>query len=743
MTGRSLTLAVLCAAFPLLHPASGRAASAGPFVPPPPLRIGVGGDYADGLDGMLIERGLPHERIFSWELADPDVLRRFDYLLLSCPIPEPGIDGALEAWVRAGGRAYVEVPRTRTGAVVLPQLISIAGATPQESDAVIGDPAFAAASGLPAGTPIDLYDLVGAFLRPQSGYEGRTLARFCPDKGGDLLPGGDALLAMTLGEGELIFSGPPLAFCCFRGAATEPLLGAAISYLLGDRGRPRLTTTEAEQEAPEAPGEVDTPAAAAPPDGFEAVNAMAATAYNVTATLGPAASGRGAASMLLLDGQAGAAGQALRPCLWLAFGAKHVQLRAGTSEAAAAIASLEGPPPTESVDLLVRRRPGLVSVVLGDRELLRAEVQEALGGLVAVKSELVPLADAYCQEVVEPVLFDNFMREPEDPSEWTPVSGEWTNIGVGNEQHSVNGFFLRGEGRETALTTMGDWFWEEYAVSAAVRPESATACGLAALQQANGDGVAFLADTTSKPWPTLRLVRVTDGRETPLAQRTGGLAPEQWYRLALRVHEDRLEGVVDGELQLACPNPEPRGGGIGLLAQGGAARFDDVLVHSAAKPLVLPGGEGTPVPGIPPYVGAEDHLTWANPAVAWEAGAERPSVLWHQGDFRGHVSASLEVLPETEAAFRRLILAPGEASPEAEWLTATVRTTPGETQALLEVALPGAKPVSREAALGVGQTLRLARDGGTVRVSWGDAVVHEARSPGGLRRIALEVDGPP
>ncbi|MBM3476122.1 MAG: hypothetical protein FJX75_22865 [Armatimonadetes bacterium] len=723
-----------------------QAAPNSPFVPPPPLRIGIGGDYADGLDGMLAARGLPRERLFPWELSDPQVLKRFDRLFLSCPTPQPGLDEALEAWVKAGGRAYIEVPRPRTKSVVLPAYLSIPGPAPEGSDAVIGDAALALASGLPAGTPIDLYDLVGVLLRPQQGVGARTLARFCPDKGGDPIQGGDAILAVALGQGEFLFSGPTLAFGCFRGEATQPVLGAAIGYLLRDRYRPRLTAS--------APGpEVSSPAAdvvenpevspAPPPAGFEAVNAVAGDSYDVTATLGPSTTEGGPASMLLLDGQLDASGKPLRPCLWLAFGAKHVELREGTNESAAAVARTAWQPPTEAVDLLVRRRPAFVSVVLGNREVLRAPTTGPAGGLVALRLGLVPLTDAYCQEVAAAVFFDNFMREPDDPTEWNTVSGQWTNVGVGHEETSVNGFFFRGESKDTALATVGDWFWEDYTVSAAIRPESATACGVSALGQANGDRIAFVADTRPKPWPTLSLVHEVGGRRTVLAARTGALAPQQWYRLALRISESRLEGLVDGEVQLACANPEMRGGGIGLLAEGGAARFDDVLVQPATAPLHSPGGEGTPAPEVPATLGAEDYLTWASPAASWEADAARPSLLWHQGDFPEDVSVSLELTPETQPTFRRLILSPSGSSPEAEWLSATVRTTPGATAASVELTLPGAKPVEKPATLGNGQVLRLVRAGDVVRVLWGDSVIHEARSARTLRQVALEVDGPP
>ncbi len=724
-----------------------QAAPADVFVPPEPLRIGVGGDWGDGLDGMLAERGLPYERIFAWELSDPEVLKRFDLILLSCPAPlQAGFDEALDAWIKAGGRAYIETSRYGSRPPLMPTYVSTLGLAPDPSDVVIVDPAFVTARGVEAGAPIDLYDMTSMLLQAHEGSDSRVIAQYCPDKGGEPLQGA-AVLSLTLGEGEVILAGSPLAFCCFRGEATRPILYAIIDHFLRGLGQPRLTSVapEPQESAPGAKARDSAPApvAGTPPDGFEPVDAMAAAPYNVTATLGPASGPRGPASMLVLDGQPSPSGKMTRPCVWVAFGAKNVEIRAGTKENSAALARAAWQPPTEPVELLVRRRLGLVSIVLGEEEVLRAPVEVDFGGLVAAKTGLVPLVDPYCQEVAEPVLFDDFMREPDDPTEWTNVGGQWTSVGVGDEKHSINGFFLRGESSETGVTAIGNWFWDDYAVSVAAHPESATACGLAALRQENGDLIAFVADVAPKTWPTLRLVRVTDGRETVLAERTGCLTSGQWYRLALRASNGKLEALVDGEVRVACANPEVRGGGIGLIVKGGATRFDDVVVQPAAEPLRSPRGEGTPAPDVPPYIGAEDHITWANPAAPWLASAARPSLLWHQGDFPGDVSVSLALTPEAEPAFRRLILAPSNTSDDSVWLSVTVRTAPETAAASLEVTRAGEKTVEKEAALGGGQTLRLARAADVVRVLWGDDVIYETPSEGALRRVALEVDGPP
>ena len=176
----------------------------------------------------------------------------------------------------------------------------------------------------------------------------------------------------------------------------------------------------------------------------------------------------------------------------------------------------------------------------------------------------------------------------------------------------------------TALTGVGESWWEDYAASVAVRLDDTGTAGICALRRGNGDYVALLADSTQKTGGGMRLVQARAGVETVLAQRPGGIAPGQWYRLGVRLNAGKLEGLLDGESVLQTPHRELRGGGIAVLIRGGGARFDDVLVQPSAEPLRSPRNEGSPEPDVPTTLGPEDHLTWANPAGAWTACPERP-----------------------------------------------------------------------------------------------------------------------
>ncbi len=750
MTRKPVFLAALCAA--LLLSLSLVASAAPPaFTPPKPLHIGVGGDYPDGLDGVLTEYGLPHQRIFAWELADPEVLKRFEVLLLSCPVPTRGqMSSALTEWMKAGGRLYVEVWAGLQGSYPLQQLVSVTGAAPEHSDLLLTDPTHPLAAGLDTKQTIDLFHLPGVFVAPRPSTGGKQLAQFCYDQTTTAIPGGGALVWLPVGQGELLYTGAPLSFCRFhRSAGPELLLLAIFRELSQGRAVPRLTVLPPDRPAPTdtaspSAAEPAAPASTAVPAGFTFVDRADDGKYNLSAQTGPAGQDT-KPTVLLLDGEFTDAGRARRPCLSLALYRDRLELREGLVPArTAVVATAKWQPPSSPAELLVRRRPGEVSVVVGETELLHSKTTLPLGGAMAVSAGAVPVTDAYCQPVGDPLFSDDFMRDTDEPLLWTPVAGQWTNVGVGNEGNSVNGFYLRGWSAETGLATIGEAYWENYDFSAAVRlSDGKTTCGLCALQQPGGDHVAFVADSTLASTPMLRLVRTRGGQETLLAQTPGGLAPQQWYRLALRVLGGKLEGLIDGRPAVESANPIPRGGAIGLLVRGGSARFDDVLVQPADHPVRSPHGEGSPAPELPVSLGPQDSLTWANPSAKWTASPDRPSLLWHEGDFPGEVRISLPLEPTDQPALRRVILAPSNTSPAGDWVSVTAYLPAGSKQATLTLSAPGKPSQTREVTIATGSLLAMAHRAQTVTVASDSGTVFTLQTAAVLRRVGLEVDGPP
>jgi len=595
------------------------------------------------------------------------------------------------------------------------------------------------------------------------------------------------MLSMSLGQGELVYSAAPVAFARFhRGRSSEALLVAIINYLLPNGRAPRLLYTEPANTAPpgsgprfvvpeserdhddEPPPALGPPPLAVPragrlPDGFELLDCVAEEPYDV---LAQAAAGSGAGTqptIVLLDGRFDDGGKALRPALWLTLTPRRIELRSGKDPSAKPVAAVDWQAPDTPAPLLIRRRPGLVSVVAGATEVLHVRASSAPGGAVAVCAGGVTLSDPVCQPVAPAVFDDDFMREAGPATLWTPVSGTWTNVGVGDEEYSINGFYYLGRSDQTALATAGDWFWEDYSLSAAVRPNAAgtqvgrtvrstvsppsakagdAQVGLCALVQDNGDYLAFVADPASAASPKLRLTRTLSGAQTVLAETDGGLTPGQWYRLGLRLHDGTLEALLDGETVLTCPDPEVRGGGVGLLVSGGSARFDDVVVRPNSEAIRVPRDEGSPVAELPPSLGPHDTLTWGSPATPWEADPEHPSILWHDGFFPGDFDLSLKVRPASEPALRRLILAPAFSSPENQRLTVALSLAGGSSKAEIAWQKPGGKPAVKRVTLRDQAVLQLSRHAGKLTVLWcGQAVCQaDARRH---TRLALEVFGPP
>jgi hypothetical protein len=197
-----------------------------------------------------------------------------------------------------------------------------------------------------------------------------------------------------IGQGELVYSGAPLAFCCFhRGPTTAPLMDRVINHLSGGRAFSRLgpaasTVGEAAAEGPPLPAA--PPPAGRLPAGLELVEAAADGPYNVSAQVKASSGGSAGEAVLVLDGQFDANGKAARACLWLALLRDRLELRGGKAARSGAIASARWQPPALPTELTVRRRLGFVSVMSGDRELLRGKTALKPGGMIGEQRQQTP-----------------------------------------------------------------------------------------------------------------------------------------------------------------------------------------------------------------------------------------------------------------------------------------------------------------------------------------------------------------
>lgn len=707
-----------------------------------PLRIGVAGDYPDGLDGVLNDHGLPHERLFPWELSELKALQRYQVLLLSCPVATRGsLNEALRPWLQAGGRLYVETWAGMQGAYPLPELVDPRGTVPLETDALLTNASHPILKGLNPARSLNLFHLQGTFLHPRQDDQATVLARFCPDGGGTPYATGEAIFVQTVGQGEVVYSGAPLSFTCFhRGPTTEPLLMNIVSRLSQGRAVPRLTVTgdaaAAQAGLPQAAPVPAAVSAGSPPTGFTVVEEAAEGPYNLYLTTAQAA--RQGATTVVLDATYTRDHQPRRALLWLRLSRSQLQLFSGKTAGGTPLATASWKPGTA---LVVKRRAGSLAVIGGERELLRARTSLPATGLIAYHSGEVALRAVRYQPFEAPAFGDDFMREPGDPSPWTELSGTWRLIGLGNEKQSVNGFWNRGEGAPQALTTVGETWWEAYTAAVAVRLENARQAGLAVLCQPDGSCVALLAQ--ARPEPAVRLIRMQGKQETVLASRPASLTPGQWYRLTLRLGEGQIVGLLDGQPVLQGALPVGAGGGVGLLVREGVARFDDVQVQPATEPLLPPRREGTPSVELPASLGPQDSLTWASPTAAWSADPQQPSRLWHTGDFGPGVYGTLRLGVVNAPATRTLLLAPAVTSPEVQRLTVTVTQTPGGKNLMLTVRAPGRAPQTWSLPTGRDDRLALVRRGEVAGVSWNGRELARLTGTGSLRRMGVELAGPP
>ncbi|MBM3501036.1 MAG: hypothetical protein FJX74_20485, partial [Armatimonadetes bacterium] len=238
----------------------------------------------------------------------------------------------------------------------------------------------------------------------------------------------------------------------------------------------------------------------------------------------------------------------------------------------------------------VRRRAWAMGLLCDGRGVVTAYDEQPFGGRVGVLADGVALSpEDVVVQPVEPVQFaDDFMRGPGEAELWTVVSGQWRNVGLSGgkgqlrAELSANPFSLRCSGAGPQLITVGDWFWDSYAASVAVKAMAPNGIiGLAfGVQDGRNCYLLSLGRTAGDASPQLRLLRVVDGQPRVLGVAVGGYEPDLWSRLSARTSNGLIEGWLDGELRLSVHDTTFGQGGIGLFAQDvGDGWFDDVTIE--------------------------------------------------------------------------------------------------------------------------------------------------------------------
>lgn len=256
--------------------------------------------------------------------------------------------------------------------------------------------------------------------------------------------------------------------------------------------------------------------------------------------------------------------------------------------------------------LTLQRRGQRLRVINGNRVLLEAEDATWSEGRIGFSGSL---KDARVQPVEDVFFDDDFMRVKEsvalasakdnpklgirvaDVKEnetlWRAVSGQWSTTGLSENSEaqvaqSANAFAFRPTTAGTNLALSGRAFWNDYVAETSVRPEGATAVGLAAYAQ--DDKNYLLLHWTGGENGKLQLRAVIGGEVRVLDENNGGFEAKQWYRLKVAVASGMARAWVDdievlrartglfgrGAIGVYCENPTPT-----LTAD-----FDDVRVRS-------------------------------------------------------------------------------------------------------------------------------------------------------------------
>ncbi len=362
-------------------------------------------------------------------------------------------------------------------------------------------------------------------------------------------------------------------------------------------------------------------------------------------------------------------------------------------------------------------RVGRALSVLWNGEL-KVQLQTDLGGnrFGTSTSGSWKLEDAQMQPTEAVVLRDDFMRasgpdQPEGGDVWK-TTGSWKTSGtlgpLADASLSPNPFVFRAAGEGLHVARAGDWFWNNYSVSASVRAvdEGATnaplVAGLEAFRSSTGGTVRGEIDFRTG---VARIVRTTTRGSSPtelksqkgramLASRFGGeqvLAQSapfdasigQWHRMRLEPTGGVIRLLFDGR-EVARAKSDLAQGEVALRAQTGAigfVDFDDVRVGAPQSSGAVWGE------GVLPDRLVKDRLmrNWASAASAWKRDAK--GIWWHTGDFWKEAALDVPLPDLKEGQGFRFYLFADAKTPQNAALVATATRKNGK----IEVSTTGTR----------------------------------------------------
>ncbi len=459
----------------------------------------------------------------------------------------------------------------------------------------------------------------------------------------------------------------------------------------------------------------------------------------------PKATGHSPAS-LLLGYKKGAAP------LTLNFSAEELNLTTQKQGKAVVLDSIKPAlPPHDSkgIPVVVQWRNGDLRVIFDGRTLLRRQGLGTLsvGTALSSKSGDYEIASPQYQPV-EPVSFsDDFMRGAGDAGQWEAISGEWKIRSAADPAKVANAFTYAGHG-QPAIAVAGRWFWDDYRISAAVRPKAQSTIGLIAYWQDAKNYLVFRwlpEDDTASRGRQKQLWRVWRGQMTLIAAAPGGYRADQWYHLSLGAGSGVVTANIDGQQVLQKRTDLFGQGKAGLFCSGEqAALVDDVTIEDSAT--------ATPHTAVyceaitPQFTKEQSMENWASPKAQWlPVTTAAGTISWHRGTFFDDHALELKAtaVEANRASLAAILGADGKAPDSGYTLIVKAKDKDQFQASLLRAGKIVSQPRDVKIGADAGLSLKLTREGKTVRAFIGTELVASFVDASALngRRAGYAVQG--
>ncbi len=234
---------------------------------------------------------------------------------------------------------------------------------------------------------------------------------------------------------------------------------------------------------------------------------------------------------------------------------------------------------------------------------------------------------------------------------WSNLIGSWSTSGLAENAaaqvaQSANPFVFKAGAKGLNLAVAGKAFWDDYAVEVSVKPEGATAIGIAVYVQ---DDKNYLLLHWSEEGP-VQLRGMIDGQPRILAEAPVAYDQNQWYRIRLSASNGWMRAAIDDTEVLRSRTGLFGRGQVGLYTENpsieASAVFDDVTVRSINDiaddfRVTVPGRWRTVTGALASNLQA-GYMT--------SQGAQGAFAVTGEADWENYIAAADIELPESAAA---------------------------------------------------------------------------------------------